>query len=1154
MGVCKDKGEKIKSIVNEKKRSVIIATSLVIGALLFFLPSFLCLQPVVRSALDFINKQLPGSLEVQSCSLGWWQGMHCEDLRYQDPVLGVRVAARKVTGDKGLFALMVAPKYLGEITIDQPAFTLLAQPMSGDAAKHNTATGSPGGVSSVPAQEEAGGRQPWWERLTFRLKVNKGLVVLDQAQGLKQEIARDIELKSSLALGTVNYAFAFRSGLEQQEGALRAEGFINLPTARQSLFDALISRTEVEIKGLEIAAFLDLAASRWHFPTGKGVLDATFHVVTAGIDDLEMQGETALRDLHLSGGFLGQDQPTVDQLIFKCKGSHKGKEGWRLTTLKLASDPVRIEASGSYDRAMATFAAKGSLNLPAITVQLPHLMSLHEQTTFREGVADFTMNVSGTPEELVMKVDCRTGRLTVAHKGQSFSWNTPLSLLAEVDRRQGDTVVRTLQAHTPFLDAQGSGGADDFTLRATADLGRMFEELGKIFALNLHGQGKMEVTGSSKKQNDGRYRLDTRIGIGDFALSRGGTAFLPLHDLLLIGEAWAPSSLLQQNLLDSLQIRCNSWPGNFSIFAQKSEQESGTMQIPCSIKGKIDLERMHSFACGLVGVAPSWKLGGTFSFDSSGGWGNKSLFIEALDGKIDKLAVTGTGYSLQEPQVSVSLANKETVGANPFVVSELMVADNWQNFIEKERPLILVDFQRQRFDLRHLTLKTPGTTARGSLLLGNWRQPYRDFVAEVSGQPHATLLTNLLKAAGWFTEDLAIKGRAQATLKVKPSGEQKILTELAVQMEPFELLRGKKKMFGDSRLLLKTTLLRGDDEMAIPAFTLQTSPLQLAGTGLLQRRNVPNSLELQGTMTQDLSFFSDLLTSAIGQKVAMVGKKEGVFLFSIPSNMPIDLKRMTLAARVPVDSFRFKGLELRQFDMPVEVNRGNLRAVIAGELSGGRVEVQPQYDFGARRMEVSLPSSSQILQDMPLQQPLIDGVLAKIYPLFGVLIQPEGLIDLRLDSFFWPVNAKGMQPPVFKATIGLGKMQLKPTKTLLDLLDLGGIDYNALQFKEREIVCDGDGGRILCAPLHLLAGEAEIVISGSVGKDRKLDYLVQMPVTEHLASKVQLPVQQGVSVNAAITGTLGAPFFDQQAVLTQVTGQLTKAAAEKSEPPLDVKP
>ena len=100
----------------------------------------------------------------------------------------------------------------------------------------------------------------------------------------------------------------------------------------------------------------------------------------------------------------------------------------------------------------------------------------------------------------------------------------------------------------------------------------------------------------------------------------------------------------------------------------------------------------------------------------------------------------------------------------------------------------------------------------------------------------------------------------------------------------------------------------------------------------------------------------------------------------------------------------------------------------------------------------------------------------------------------------------------------------------------------------------GDGVRILCTPLHLLTGEADIGISGSVGKDRKLDYLVQMPVTEHLAGKVQLPVQQGVSVSAAITGTMDAPFFDQQALLTQVTGQLTKAAAEKSEQPLDVKP
>lgn len=1131
-----------------KRRSVIIAASLVLVALLFFLPLFLCLQPVLRVTLDSINRRLPGSLEVQSCSLGWWQGIRCEEPRYQDSVLGVRMAAPKLTGDKGLFALMVAPRYLGEITLEQPTFTFLPHPVGGEQPQHGETVAVTPGEQSVPAQEAAA-RAPWWEQLTLRLKVNKGLVVLEQAQGRPQELARDIDLKSSLAVGTVNYAFAFRSGLEQQEGSLRAEGFINLPTARQSLIDALISRTEVEIKGLEIAAFLDLAASRWNFPRGKGVLDATCRVATAGIDDLEIQGETGLRGLQLSGGFLGQDQPVVDSLLFKFKGNHKGKEGWRLTTLKLASDPVRIEANGSYDRSTAAFAAKGSLNLPAIAAQLPHLLSLHEKTTFREGSVDFIVGVSGTPQEFVMKADCKTGRLAVVHDGQSFSWNTPLSLVAEADRRQGQTMVRTLQAHTPFFDAQGSGGADDFTLRATADLGRMFEELGKLFALNFDGKGKMDITGSSQEQGDGRCRFDTRIGIGNFALSRGGVPFLPAHDFLLTGEAWARFPFFQPGSLTSLQINSDFWPGNFSIFAQKSEPESGKMQTSCSIKGKMDLERMNGFFHGLVGGAPPYKLGGTFSFDSSGGWENKSLFLEALDGTIEKLVVTGNGYSHQEPQLTVSLANKGMVGAHPFMVRELVVADNWQDFNEKERPLILVDFQRQRLDLRRLTLTAAGKTARGSLFLGNWRHPRLDFAAEVMGQSNAAFLTAFLKAAGWFSADLAMKGQAQTTFKSRSSGEQKVLTELAVQMEPFELLRGKKKLFGDARLFLNATLLGGDDGVAIPAFVLQTTPLQVTGTGFVQP-NIPASLELQGKVTPNLAYFSDLLSSATGQKMALVGKQEGVFLFSSPFNRPVDLKQMTLAARFPIDAFRFQGGELRQFDMPVEINRGKLRAVIAGEVSGGLVELQPQCDFAARRLEVSLPSSSQILQNIPLPQPLVDGVLAKIHPLFGVLAQPEGLIDLRLDSFSWPINAKGRQPPVYKATIGLSKMQLQPTKALLDILDLGGLDHQDLRFKEREVVCEGNGGRSICTPLHLLAGAAEIGMSGSVGRDRTLDFHVQVPVTEQLAGNVQQSVQQGATVDAAIVGTLNAPLFDQEAFLSLVAGQLSKAAVEKPEPPV----
>jgi len=1132
--------------VKKKRPPVMLVTSLVIAVLVFFLPSLLCLPPVIDYGQRLLSRQLSVSLSMQSCSLGWLQGVRCENLRYQDPAKGIRVTSPQIAGDKGLLLLLLAPRYLGELTAEQPTLTFL--PLAADVANS-----APAAVESSGAGQTGG--PTWWERITCKFAVHKGLVELDQGSRGRQEIARAIDIKGSLAEGTVEYSLAFRSGLEQ-EGHLRARGFVNLPTARQSPLDSLISRTEVDIKDLELSAFLDLAASRSDFPRGGGVLAASGQVVTAGIEAFEVRGETSLRGLHLAGGFLGADQPAVDQVLFTFKGSRTATTGWRLATLKLVSDPVRFEASGSYDQAVAVLAAKGSVNLPAVAAQLPHLLSLHEQTRIGEGKVDFSLDVSGTPEELALQGACRTSRLAVVHGGRSFAWDAPLSMAVDAERRQGKTTVRTLQAHTPFLEALGSGSVDDFSFRATANLGRMSEELEKIFAFKYHGIGQLTLTGSSQITADGRYQLATRIGINQLALSRAGTPVLPPHNLLLTGTATALPAFFQYGEIHALQVEGEFWPGKFSFSAQDGEPQTGKRPTDCSLSGAFDLERLGLFYQGLAGVVPEVRWGGIFSFDGSGAWEDQRLSLEAMEGRVDRLAVNVGRYTHKEARVNVSMANAMATGTGPVAVRGLKVADNWEDFTEQERPKFLVDFQQQRLDVRHLNFSAAAVGGRGSLLVTDWRQPRGEVAAELQTRSDAAFLAGILKAAGWFPEDLGMKGRTRALLTTRSGGEQEPLAVLDVQVEPFALVRAKKKLFADPRLTFQARVLgnvSGDGGVKIQDFRLHTAPLRVAGTGLVQRR-MPASLELQGTLTPDLKYFSEMLGSLIGQKIAMTGERDASFLFASPLNRSTALQQMTLSARLPVDQLRYRGIALHRLEIPVEFNRGKLQAAIAGELGGGRVTLTPQWVFEGRKTLLSLPAASQVLEQVVLQPSLQDRILAPLHPLFGSLAQPKGPIDLRLDEFSWPVSAKKVEQPVFRVTVGLDKVQLQPTRILRELLDLNGLNDKPLRMKEQDVACEGRDGRVTCKPVHLLAGEVEIGISGMVGKDRSLAYLVQMPVLAPLADKVAQTFQAGTLVSAEITGPLDDPVYDQAALLAEATDQLLKAAVEKKPRPEADKP
>lgn len=1121
-------------------RAVIVAVFLMATAL-FFLPSLLSFQPVLFAVLDLASKQLSGNLAAASCSVGWVRGFHCEQLRYHDSVSGLHFEAPQGASDKGLLLLMAAPSYLGEITIDQPTLSFLP-PQPGHDLSHteNKAAVRAEATTGVP-DREGRGKTPWWEHLSFRLRVNSGQLVFDHGAKPGRQLARNVDLTGSLAMGTLHYDLQFLSA--QQSGRLRAKGFINLPLAGQSFLETLISRAEVEINELEIADFLDLAASRSRSPRGRGVLNATLHLKAAGVEDIEVQGETVLRGLQLTGGVLGQDQPLLDQLSLTFKGSHRPGEGWRLADLELQSEPVQLHADGSFAGKTISLAVKGNVNLPVMTAQVPHLLGLHEKTTVTEGRADFSLGITGGAEAFATEAVCRTDRLSLVHDGQLYSWSTPLIVEAVGDYGGAKTRFRTLRAHTPFFEVTGSGGIDDFSLQGGGDLDRMSQELKKIFSLSVHAKGQVELSATTRKKEEGGVSLEGRISIQDFALTRGKRALFPAHDFLLTSKATAAASFLADGVLHSLQVDAVSWPGNISLLAADLGRNREQAQNNCTLKGTVDLERLSTVGHGLRNDPSASVLKGRLQFDGAGECAEAKVAVRSMNGTIEQLVVTGGGYVFQEPRVIFGMGGAGRLDGRRFAVRELMVADNWQDLSDKEHPFFLIDVARRRLEMRRLGWTSVKTVLETDLVLEDWRQPEAGFSAALRGESDGALLADLAKAAGWLPSDLTVKGRAGGTLTIDSAHGQGDRTELTLRMEPFEVLRSKKKFFADPRAILRISLLdegKGHGEMKVPSFFLQTVPLRIEGAGLIAARNKTPFLELQGRATPDFSALAQLLAPVIGREVVVSGNRSGEFLLSLPLSLAMKRELVTFTVQLPVESLRFQGLGLRQFTLPVDMNRGKLRLSIDGQLDGGRVTVEPSWDFGGQQTMVTFPPVTQLLKDVPLKPPLVDGLLGRLHPLFGVLAHPQGVVDLRVDSFSAPVSEKGPQRPVFTVAVALDRIKFKPTGGLREMLDLDGYDQTWLRCREREVICEGKDGRVSCGPVHLLVGEAELRLRGAMHPDGSLQYQVRLPVSKQLADKAQLVVHADVTVEAEIGGTRDKPIFDASAFLAGMSEQLRK--------------
>jgi hypothetical protein len=1126
--------------VDNKKRvkrwAALLAAAAVL-AVLVVVPSLLSLPSMAPLVLAAVNRHVSGHVEVQRWSLGWLTGVRCENLRYQDIRLGLRVEAPRLASDKGLLALLLAPSYLGKITLDQPR--LLLAPVVEPPAQASAAAG--------PLLAAT----PWWDRMSLRVAVNGGRVAVGSEETSTREIARDVDLEGSLAMGTVNYGLTFRSS--QGQGSLRAEGFVNLPAAGQPPLATLISRTEVEVRDLELAGFLDFAAARMGVPRGRGVLSGTCLLKTTGIDNLELRGDFALAHLQLSGGFFSQDQPTFEQLQFTVQGSRHPVEGWRLTTLALRADPLRFEASGRLDRQTVDFKAGGALNLPAMAAQLPHLLAIHPQTTLQQGTIDFSLQARGTPAEFALTADCHTDRVEAVHDGRPVVWDTPLNLA--VDGQYGPTGVQIdrLQAHGPYFEASGRGGGDDFSLRATADLDHMFAQLASIFALNVQARGRAELSVSSRAVDTGGYRLESLLKVGELALNKGRSVLLPSHDLSLAAMIATAPDFFRTPRLRSLRVEGSAWPGTFVLEATDVQtpplQGRSEGDRNCSLQGTLDLQRLSRIIDAAQGAPLPFTLQGQCSFAASGQWTDQRMRLNRLEGRITPLVIASpAGPLLEEPQVRIGL-QEGPLRPGPVAVRNLLVAENWQELHDRNQAFILVDGAAHRLEMQHLRLQGATRAVDAGGRLDNWQSPQEGVAVQIRGESEAALLADICRRKGWMAPEMGLKGWAQTSLAWRNKGSETI-HDLDLLIEPCTLSQGRRTVFSDPRLALSVTL-RSEEEQPevvnIPALTLRSVPVALEGTGLFHNGRPP-VIELQGRLTPDYGALAPLWRGGIGRDAVLSGTAPGTFVLSAPFILPLNREQVTLAAQLPLDALRFRSMELRSLTVPVELNQGILRAEIAAPLDGGTVTLRPQWQWDDRRSTMTLASTGQVLRDVPLKRPLLEGLLGRIHPLFGTLAQPEGTVSLRLDDFSWSrqPRPKDNAGPEFAAVIDMEKMHLKASGTLRTLLDTAGLEKK-LRLQERELVCEGREGRISCAPLHLLAGDREVVVSGSMDMNGALNYRAQLPLTGKLAEQANIAAHGEATVEAEITGSRSAPVFDRQALMARLSERLAAAQAPQVE-------
>ncbi|MDH3328812.1 MAG: hypothetical protein OEM01_06220, partial [Desulfobulbaceae bacterium] len=152
--------------------------------------------------------------------------------------------------------------------------------------------------------------------------------------------------------------------------------------------------------------------------------------------------------------------------------------------------------------------------------------------------------------------------------------------------------------------------------------------------------------------------------------------------------------------------------------------------------------------------------------------------------------------------------------------------------------------------------------------------------------------------------------------------------------------------------------------------------------------------------------------------------------------------------------------------------------------------------------------------------------------------------DVRLDSFAWPIKPQGAYEADFTTVFDVSRVNLDSSGLLRSILTSFALEEDKLSLHDSEIQCSGHEGRITCLPVRILAADSEMVLSGSVGMDKTLDYMLEVPITRKLVSQEVYQFLEGTMVRVPITGTIDKPLFDKNTMTAAIRSLVNNAAVK----------
>jgi hypothetical protein len=1127
--------------VLKKKRYLLLVLAPIFIALVALSPFLLSSPSALNFFVSTVNKKISGSISIDSWLIGWQQGVLCQNVVYSNPEKGISIAIPSLTSNRGLLELILAPKNFGTVHVDSPVVEL-----SRSAVETFFVQGKPAPPETELNRRLSRDEIPVWDQVFVELKSRGGEVKIDWGDQAITIALENVSVDSTLAAGIVTFEFGFHA---MEQGFVAATGSLNLPAHEYGWLETIIAETEVKVSSLQLRELLRAGAVVSKLPQGEGVANADFKLKVVGLDTVEYSGLAELTDLTLNGGFLGDDHPSFQKVHFAVEEGRWTRRGWSVKGLELVSDTLNINASGEMFPETMQLSAQGILNLPVLFDQVPRLLRVNESTFVESGIVDFSVNLGSTPNPN-MKIKAKASRIGGIYKNKRFAWDSPVALFFNGEKRGSEIEVSALQFDAPFAQAKGSGGLHSFVMEAVLDLDKAFADIGMLFQLDLSGSGKMDMTMKSGLAERARFKVDAGLNISDLMLRRHDQSIIPLNQFSLNGSLQAPNTFVdQRNGELDIQIVLSSWLGE--VFLVMNGEKTGDRPFKgyYTTDSELDLGQITTLLHTFNILDNETRVAGAMQLQAAGFVGEPPVEIRDLSAEITKFILEGNGALLNEPRITLKLMQPVNEEVPFLTVRELKIAEGREKFFRNGAGLNLVDFSARNIILHNVQLETKSVTAAvDRLVIPDWRKPYDSIRSQFSISADLEKMTEGFQAVGLLSRDMSFFGSTQASFLLAEKDKSNQEMKINVHVAGFGMKRRNKTLIGSEDIVF-SSLFQGQmplGAMTVEELKLRSGILDLDVTGSVSRSDAVQLLELSGSMKPDLYKVASIISKEFDIDLKMQGQPDEQIVIKYPlwSKPGDNIGQLGVFSSFHADRLVYNGIDLRNVALPFHFDNSKLHMELSSQMNEGRLELVADIDFVADPAVIKTPENSQVMTGVKLNDSLSSILLSRIHPLFGGLAQPSGLIDVRLDSLWWPIGEEGKNEANFVAIFDAREINLESGIQLKNILTIFGLEKEKLQLQDNEIYCIGNNGRIKCSPLRVMAGSAEIVMGGFVSMDGSLDYMVEVPITKKLVSDKEYQVLKGTTIKVAVKGTTEEPSFDKETVISTIQSLMKQAAGE----------